>query len=317
MAARPLIFGWLFALIAAPAFALIDRVVERTFPASGPVILKVDTAYGAIQVKTSDEPEIKIAVRQSVDASTEAAADQLIARELELEMTANEAHAVVVRARSKKSMHWTWEKWPPITMTIEVTAPKSCELNLVTRNGAISVGNFERNVTALTAQGAIFIGETGGEVSASSAQGDVSVTACARRLKIDARAGNVVVGRAFGPTEISGSGGAVEMQAARGPLRLTAEGGDVKVGFTMPLSGESDIRADGGAATVSLPLDAAATLDVRGEKISARELMVSPKSGAVGAPKLQADINSGGPRIVVRASGSVRLLGVPGATSTR
>lgn len=294
--------------------AVIERTVERSFPVGQQARVKVDTFYGGIQVKSTDQPEVKVVVRQSIDASTPAAADGEL-REISLVIEQQPDGAVALKATYKKAVRWTWQKWPPIGLQVELTVPAACDLDLVTREGGVNLGNLKGRVNIRTMQGRVFAGEIDGPLTIWSAQGDIAVTACQGELHLTARGGNIIVGRTFGNSEISGVGGVVEVQAAHAALHASSNGSDMKIGFVYPLSGDSELHASGGDIGVTFETKIAATLDVRAStfsEISSRELPLQVRGGALGTSRLQADLNGGGPRVEIRSSGgSVRLLGVP------
>jgi len=304
----------LLAFSSLDSLAVIERTVERTFPVEHRAIVKVDTFYGSIQVKPTDRPEVKVLVRESIEAATPSAADREL-RDLVLLLEKQPDGVVNLRASYKKTMRWAWQKWPPIGLQIEVWVPGAANLELVSREGQINVGNFQGEVKIRAMQGRVFAGEIDGPLSIWAGKGDIAVTACTGELNLTARGGNVVVGRALGPTEISGVGGEVEVQAASAALHAASDGSDMKVGFAYPLKGDSRLSVSGGDMVVTFDPRTSATLDVRAStfgKISARELGLKIVSGELGTSRLQANLNGGGSRVEIQSSGgSVRLLGVP------
>lgn len=307
-------FLFFFLIGASKLPAVIERSLERTFPIGQQARVQVETFYGNIQVKSTDQSEVKVVVRQSIDASTEAVADREL-RDVSVVIEKQSDGVIVLRASYKKAVRWTWQKWPPIGLEVDLTVPRACDLDLVTREGGVNLGNVRGRVNIRTMQGRVFAGEIDGPLTVWSAQGDIAVTACTGDLHLTARGGNVVVGRAFGRTEISGVGGVVEVQAAHAALQATSDGSDMKVGFVYPLSGDSALHASGGDIGVTFETKIAATIEARSSafsEVTARELPLQVRGGGLGTSRLQADLNGGGPRVEIRSSGgSVRLLGVP------
>lgn len=319
MLLRLIFFGLALGAPFLTASALIERTVDRTYPVSGRAVVKVDSFYGEIRVKSGDSPEVKVVVHESMDVKTEDAADRAL-RDLDLAIDASSSGVVTVRAQTKRSVRWSWEKWPPVVLAIEVSVPKTCDLELLTREGAIVVARVRGDVNVRALQGPIFLGEIDGNVTAWSEQGDVSVTACSAKLNVNAKAGNVVVGRALGQTDITGAGGAVEVQAAKGPLRVTSDGGDLKVGFAYPVNGDAALENASGDILLSFDPKSAVAVDARaasGAKVVARDLPFVAKTGELGSRRFEGTLNSGGPRVAARAStGGIRLLGVPAVSET-
>ncbi len=298
--------------------AVVERTIERTFPVANRAIVNVDTFYGSIQVLPSDRSDVRVLIRQSLDASTDADAERQL-RNFEFVLEGTPDGRVTLAVRSRKSVRWTWDKWPPIGLVIEISVPWKCDLDLVSREGPLMVGNLQGKVNLRAEQGPVFVAEVDGAVTIWSARGDVSVTACTGPLDITARMGNVVVGRARGGIQIFEAGGAVEIQAAHGPLRVHAAGSDLKVGFAHPLRGGAELRSSGGDVVVSFDPASAAVIEARASafgKVSARGLQLAVRSGSLGSSRVEADLMSGGPRVVIRAaSGNIRLLSVPSTLS--
>lgn len=300
-------------LTCSPLSAAIERLVERTLPTAGHPKVRVDTFYGSIQVKPGEGPDVNVVVRETLDAKSEEAADKQL-KELDLKIE-SDSQGVIVRAQTKRMVRWSWEKWPPVGLAFEITVPASCDLDLVTRDGGVTVGNLQGTVSIKALQGAVFVGNVQGPVTVLSASGDVAVTAASEQLEIVAESGNVVVGRALGATKITASSGAVEIQAARGSLDVKSEGRDMRVGFLYPLNGDATLHLETGDAVLSFdPSAAIAVIAEAGAsgKVSARDLAFNVRAGAWGTRTVQADLNGGGRKVTIKASrGSVRLLAVP------
>jgi hypothetical protein len=314
MSVRPLLIFFLFFSFAAHGFALIERVVEKTFPVSSGALLKVDTFHGAIRVQTDDLPEIRVLLRESFDLKTEAEADRVL-KDFELDLEPSE-RKVAITARYHRSLRWAWENWPPVTLAFEIRCPKNTSLDLTSREGNITVlGGIKGAIAVRALAGTIFIGETDGEISASSAHGDISVTASTGALTLTAKSGNILVGRTGGTTHLSGAGGAIEVQSARGRIEAETDGADLKVGFVHPITEPSELHTSGGDVWVNLDARSACTLDARSSRfasVKARDLPVAVTTGELGSSHVVGTVNGGGPKIVIEASGGgVRLVGVP------
>jgi hypothetical protein len=304
--------AWLIACWT-PAFGLVERIEEKTFPATPGTTLKVETYHGSITVSLGDSPQIRIVIRKSIDVADDRAADRILEDlDLKAEKTGD---TISVVARDRRIVRWTWEKWPTVPLAFEITVPRSTHLDLLTRDGAITVGDLAGNVRVKTAKGAIFLGEIDGVVDATSLRGDVAITACKQQLTVDAKAGNVLVGRALGKTIIAGAGGSIEIQSARAEIHVVADGADLKVGFAHPLSQPSTLRASGGDIRVNLDARSGCTLDAESSRFGAirvHDLPLKIAEGQSGGSRLLAQLNDGGPRLILRASGgSIRINGVP------
>ena len=118
----------LFLLVAALAAPLalsatITRNVEKTFTVQPGGNFKAQTQGGDIKIETSDRPEVRITVKQVVRASTEAEADEILAKlTLTLEQTGND---VTAEAKYEKRGPGTWfGNWPPVSVGFVVYDPR-------------------------------------------------------------------------------------------------------------------------------------------------------------------------------------------------
>ena len=81
---RSLLAAGFAALTLIDAQARIDRVIEKSFPVTGPGVLRVETQGGAIRVMPSTDSAVRVMARQRVNASTDKEADELL-KKLELD----------------------------------------------------------------------------------------------------------------------------------------------------------------------------------------------------------------------------------------
>ena len=310
---------WLFAIVAlgcaAPASAVVERLVEKTFTAPAGVEVKASTFSGSISVTSAETDEVRVRVRYTFDGDDEQAADAQLAK-IDVGI-AQSKDAVTVEIKYRNALRWAWESWPPAAIAVEISVPLAVRLDLRTREGGITVGAVNGAVIARTLSGPVFIGEVAGAITASSERGDVSVTACSGGLQLETGYGNLLVGRAGGRTKLTGKGGAIEVQRASGPVFADGDGANLKVGFVHPISQASDLHASGGDVVVNFDPRSACTIDAgssRWGNVRVRELSLSITKGGEGTPTLAGTLNGGGSAIKIRASGgSVRLNGVPAA----
>ena len=294
------------ALATVPAFALVERRVERRFEVPEAAALNVDTFSG--EVRITEDPNarvIEVVVLQSADVATDAAMDARLAS-LSLEMSQRNG-AVSLTARYAKSVGWSWKSWAPVNLVYEIKVPRRCDVQVTTRDGAILMGSLEGRVVLGNESGSIFTGEITGPVTAHSVTGGVSITAATGAIDVSTRTSNIVIGRAFGPTRISSQGGYIEVQQAGDELVIRGSGSSAQVGFARQFKHAADIAVSGGEIMLVLETNRVCTLDLKSSifgKVNVRgELPLNVTTGSVGRSSLEATVNGGGPRITARASG--------------
>jgi hypothetical protein len=309
----------LAALTATQAQAVIDRVVERQFsiPEKAVASLDVETFYGALKLTTTSDSVIHVLVRETIEVDNDEQADRQL-RDLDLQIkdaSSAKAEKVTVRAAFRRTVHWSWEKWPPLGLSFEIQIPARCELRLVSREGAITVPAVRGDVEIRAQNGEVFLGAVLGSATVKSGLGNVSVASCTGPLNVDAHSGNVLVGRLGSSARIDEVGGTVEIQASHGPLEVRGDGSDVYVGFVYPMRGDADVRASGGDVEATFESTVRANLDVHASsfgQVRIRDLDLAMTSGRAGDSHVVGTLGGGGPLLQIRASGgNVRLRGVP------
>lgn len=298
-----------------PAFAVIERRVERTFPVSGSPHLSLSSSFGAVNIReVPGAKEIKVVVIQTADVEDEAEMDRRLTT-LALEMKQADTGAVLVEATFTRSVTWTWKTWPPVTLTYEVDVPQRCDLKVTTGEGQILIGAVHGKLELGCDTGGIFTGEIDGSIVARSRSGPVSITACTGEINVSTDSGGIVVGRAGGRATLASRGGFIELQRASGGVVVRGNGSDAQVGFVSPIRHEADIVTSGGSITLQLETNAACSLDLRasifGDVSMRGGLPLVVTSGGLGKTRLKGKLNEGGVRIVARAGGGkVRLRGI-------
>lgn len=314
MKAFPYLLAIACALANVPAFALIERRIEKRFEVAADVALNVDTYNGAVLItEVPDAKVIEVVMLQMADVESEAEMDARLAQH-SFEMT-QAGGTVSLVARRLKPVTWSWHGRTPVNLVYEIKVPRRCDVRVATHSGNIVLGSLEGRVVVANESGNIFTGEIKGPVTARSESGQVAITAASGLIDVATLTGDIVVGRAGGRTQLSSAGGYIEVQQAAGELVIRGDGSAAKVGFAASLKHPADIVLSGGELELVLETNSVCTLDLRASsfgKVALRgELPLEITSGGAGRSSLAGTVNGGGPRIAVRASGgSVTVRGV-------
>lgn len=288
-----------------------ERTVEKTFPGHPGLAVSVDLCEGPLRVEDSKDGDVHLVIREVPESSDGQVADRE-ARSVQIE-AGQDNRGVRVAVRFDRRLQWSWQTWPPVSLSGILQVPPDSRLELRARNGDLTMGNHGGPVNLRAERGAVFTGEIRGALRIASGRGDVSVTACTGDLVITAGSGNVLVGRAGGSTRITASGGLAEVQNARGPLRIEADGADIRAAFEPPCREPAELRAAGGDIEVVFDQRDACTLKATAShfgKVSVRNLSLAVESGKPGTSRLVATLNGGGPVVRIDASGgNVHLVG--------
>ena len=293
-------------LLALPtlAHAKIVRTVERTFTVEPGSNLKVATQGGDIRIQTADIKEVRITARQSIHASSDKEADELLEKlTLNLEQNGN---VVTAEARyAERSFGFHFHNWPPVQVDFIVTVPTRFNVDLRTSGGDLIVGSLTGTLHGRTSGGDIKLEKIDGDIDASTSGGDVLLREGTARARISTSGGNIHVDRAGGPTEVATSGGDIEIDSAANLISATTSGGDVRAVLTGALKNDCLLSTSGGEVSVRLDKTAGFMLDAHtsGGDVDASGLTILIDRGGVGRSRLVGQVNGGGPRLKLRSSG--------------
>jgi hypothetical protein len=286
-----------------PAFARIERVVEKTFSVQPGGTLHLETQGGNITVQPSADGAVKIIAKQKIRADTDAEADELLK---DLTLTIEQQGNVVsgVAKLEKRPMGFRWGS-NPVQVDFVVTAPASFSQELRTSGGNIGLGDFNAKIYARTSGGDIKLGKQGAEVEASTSGGNVSLAEGRAAVKLGTSGGDISVGRVAGPANLSTSGGNIRIESVQSSIRASTSGGDIHAGIVGPLKDDSSLSTSGGRVKVTLEKSAAFRLDAStsGGDVEADGLTITIERGGRGRSRLAGTVNGGGPLLKLRSSG--------------
>lgn len=287
-----------------PASARIDRVVEKTFTVPAAGRLQIETQGGEIRITPSSDRVVRVTARQSIRASTEAEADDLLKPlDLVIEQTGNDVRA---SAKYDKSRGFFAGVWPPVKVDFIVSVPADFASELRTSGGAIEVGDMTGKVDARTSGGSIKLATIGAAVDARTSGGSITLTEAHGPVKLETSGGNITVGRVIdGPAELSTSGGGIRIDAVENLVRARTSGGSVQAGITGTLREDCVLSTSGGSVRVAVAKAAAFRLDAStsGGSVDADGLTLTLDGGRTGRSRLSGSVNGGGPVLKLRSSG--------------
>jgi hypothetical protein len=287
------------AVLPVSALAKIERVIEKSFAVSSGGQLTVETEGGNVSVQTGGDSAVKVVARQTIRASSEREADELLERlKLTIEQNGND-----VTARAKYDRKG-WGR-NPVTVDFTVTVPARYNVTLGTSGGDVRVADLEGKVRARTSGGNITLGKIGGTVDANTSGGNVSLVEGSGRVSLETSGGNIRVERSVGETILDTSGGDIEVKSVEGTLHAETSGGNVTAGIEGALKGDCVLDTSGGRVKATVDKAAAFALDAStsGGDVRADGLTITISGGGVGKSKLSGKVNGGGPLLKLHSSG--------------
>ena len=286
------------------AQAKITRTVEKTFAVQPGGHLRAGTFAGNVVVKSDDITQVRIVAIQSINASTEDAADKLL-KKLKLTFGQTGNDVAVTATYEKQPPDTITGSWPPVQVSYAFTVPRSFNLQLNTAGGDIKVGNIKGAVNASTSGGNLVFDRIDGELNATTSGGDITLSEGTARVTLDTSGGNIRVDRAVGPTSVSTSGGDISVKSVKQLIRATTSGGSINVALTEAPRQNTLLSTSGGDVTLQVPKDASWALDAEtsGGEVKARGVTLAVTETDESKSRLAGVVNSGGHTITLRTSG--------------
>lgn len=286
------------------AHAEINRVVEKIFPATSSGLLEVETYGGSIRVVPTNDPTVRVTVRQRIKADSESEADALLAR---LELTL-EQHGHDVRLAAKyerRPAGFLWRSWPPVRVDFEVKVPADFATRLMTSGGPITVGDLKGKSDLRTSGGSIKLGKMGGPVDARTSGGSITLGEARGPVQLRTSGGHITVGRVAGPADVATSGGGITIDSVVSQLRAHTSGGSIRATLTGPLSDDCSLSTSGGNVRVIVDRTAAFRLDAStsGGGVDVAGVALATEKSSRNRNQLAGVVNGGGPLLKLRTSG--------------
>lgn len=284
------------------AHAKIERVVEKSFPVNGAGTLRVETQGGGIRVSASTDSVVRVTARQTIKASTEAEADELLKKlEFTLRQDGNDVRIVSKYERMSSAFHFG--SWPPVQVDFVITVPASFATELNTSGGGITVGDLNGKAELRTSGGSIKLGKMGGPVDARTSGGNITLDAANGSVDLKTSGGSITVGQVAGRADVSTSGGSIKIESASGVVRAHTSGGSIRARIAGALADECSFGTSGGSVHVTVDKTAAFRVDAStsGGGVDAEGLAVTIEKTS--RSRLAGAVNGGGPLLKLRSSG--------------
>lgn len=175
-----------------------DYDLEGLSPVAVPADARITirNGRGEISVRSSDEPQIRIAGKKTVKSWNEKDAERAAAK-ISVEAVKNgdgyEVRPVNVGSGDSR-----------VSLDLEISVPKKASLMIRGEKGDITVSGMEKPVSITTTNGDIEIRDTAGDVDIETRKGDVKVSDTKGNVKLSGRGNEVSVSGATGGLTIDG-----------------------------------------------------------------------------------------------------------------
>jgi DUF4097 and DUF4098 domain-containing protein YvlB len=293
---------------------------DRTLKVSGAVQLTVRSGSGQIRVNPGAPGTVRVVARIQGNDWIFAAGDleqRIRAIEQNPPIT-QQGNAIQIGTFADESMT------RDISISYDVTVPAETKLAAKTGSGGIEVGSIQGPLDASSGSGSIDVGRVGGAVTVSAGSGSISVDG-AGSLNARTGSGSIKATNVAGPTSANSGSGSIRVdQAGKGDVDLSAGSGSISVsgvdgalrvssasgGATVQgrPAGTWSLRSASGGITVTLPADAAFTLDATANSGPVETVHPVTMSGRIDRHQIRGTVRGGGPLVDIRtSSGGIRI----------
>jgi DUF4097 and DUF4098 domain-containing protein YvlB len=283
------------------------ETIKKSFAVAAGGRLAVETDRGTIEVRTTESPTVEIEVKE------------LDGLEIEVTQNGNDVH---VRG-TDPSGSWPWRWWvgnwrgPKFLISV----PYTYNVDLSTAGGSVSVADLEGEVRSKTSGGSLQLGRIQGPVRGETSGGNITLAGSLRTAQVETAGGSIDIGEVEGDVnartsggsirvaKVTGrvvaetSGGSIEVGEAMNTVEATTSGGSVTASLSRQPQGDSRLETSGG--TVAVFLAEAVAVDIDAYTSGGRVTTALPiaRQEEFGSAALQAKVNNGGPKLILRTSG--------------
>lgn len=215
------------------------KTVDVPVSATGWTDLSVENRNGAVVVHGSRDGTVSVTAVIKGGGSDEAAAQAAV--------DAIQIDAVVEGTTQKLSWSWKKEKrgWDG-SVSFEVTLPVERTVNVLSRNGSLTVTDREAPVVLETRNGAVTVEDVTGAVKVTTRNGD---------LKLSSLSGGLLAHTRNGAIDADQIGGMVDFESRNGSVRAVLTSRQV----------EGRVVTRNGSVQLDLPDDAATRIDAKSD----------------------------------------------------
>lgn len=306
------------ALLTISAAAAEPDTIEKAFTVKpgGKLVMKVDRGSIRVNAAEGDKVQVKV-VRELRKGSDRTARDIYAQHKIEMAQDGDVVSIVAERGNVRR----TWFSDPLNQLRVEYTisVPSEFNLELRTAGGNIGVSDLVGEVRANTAGGNLDLGTitgpihaetSGGNISARGSKGKTFLRTSGGDVRLDrtegdltakTSGGNISIHEVKGRVNAQTSGGHIEVREAHGPIYAHTSGGNVSAALLLQPAADCELSTSGGNVALTLAQQVAVDVEARtsGGRIRSDFAGQMNKSRT----KLVAQINGGGPSVVLSTSG--------------
>lgn len=303
----PLLWWLCLAAVILPGSArgAVEQEFVRRFPvpATGALQLTLQGKRGRVEIQTADTSEVMTRVLASARTEDVAEGNRLLAQ-VGVAWTQDGNVIAGIIDDGGPILSLTNKPWPLVDLDVQITVPRTCNVELRLGEGSISVGELSGSAAAELETGTIYFKRLQGPLTARCGRGEIIVSRVLGDIRAEIREGSLQLGTLNGRAELENRSGDIEVVLARGPIQVKAVAGDVSIGVARSAATGSRIETSGG--DIFLGLDPESNVEVKASSVWGKvrsRLPLTRIAGEIGSRRFEGRLNQGGSSIEVRADG--------------
>lgn len=257
-----------------------ENIIQKTFSVAGEGTLFLDAAIGTVDVRTATTGTVAVKVIPLLKTEQVEERQRLLVN-LQVEITQQQND---VRVTAKFRHETPDDERRQVRLHFEISVPQDYNLDLNTV-GRVRTGDLRGNVKVETAGGEINLGKIGGA------------------LTVESSGGSLTVDSVVGPSKVVTSGGSVSLKETLDSVQAETGGGSFTACLARQPRSDSSVSTSGGNIAMRLAKDVGVELyavTTSGRMITDDPALTEPHAKQ---NVLQATINGGGAKLILRATG--------------
>ncbi len=189
-------------------------------------------------------------------------------------------------------------------LELRITVPRYYNVRAKSHGGGISVESLQGEVSAETVGGGLTFTRVQGKIAGETKGGGIILTETEGNADVHTSGGGIDLNRVKGHIVAETSGGGIKVDEVLGQIEAKTSGGSVEARISGQPNNDCQLYTSGGHVTVRLGEGVGVNLDARtssgGRVVTDFPVTVQGELGS----SVEANVNGGGPRLVLRTSGA-------------
>ncbi|MFC1570069.1 DUF4097 domain-containing protein [bacterium] len=287
-------------LIATQFLGAVEERIEKSFNVNKGGTLYIDSQSGSIKVlpQNKDEVDVLIIFESKMGSLNKLRQD---IKELNLKIGKDGDDVHILLEREDDSFFSSW--WKKFNVKFEISVPKKYDVDLKTSGGSITVGDLDGTVLSKTSGGSLKFGKITGKVEGKTSGGSIRLEGCQGPVNVKTSGGSITIGEVMGTVNAHTSGGSISVEEVMGAIKAYTSGGSVNANITKQPKNDCELKTSGGSINVHLTEDIQVDVDAKTSGGRIRTDFPVMMQGEISNNSLNAEINGGGPMLLLRTSG--------------